>query len=130
MLIQIADAVALHYQTKADAARVPLATYLQRQLTRFAEVPAGRALVLTGEALEEVDRLLGLGSTQTPLALLEAIRAWAGITIGGIRLEFTPAQLAEIAYRAEKQGKTPEAIVQDIVSQMEQSFFNDTVPTR
>lgn len=131
MLVQIDDAVALRYQQAADKARVPLAKYLERQLTKFGEIPVGqRVLVLTGEGLEEVDRLLGLGSTQNPIAFLAAVRNWAGITIGGIRLDFTPAQLAEIAYRAEKQGKTPEDVVRDIVEQMNHQFFTDTVPTR
>ena len=131
MLIQLDDAIALKYQQAADRARVPLAKLLERQLVRFAEIPLGaRALTLAGDDLEQVDALLGLGSTQSPAALLAALRAYAGISIGGIRLEFSPAQLAEIAYRADKQGKSPQAVVEDIVQQMSWRFFEDAVVAR
>lgn len=131
MLIQLDDVIALKYQQAADRAKVPLGKLLERQLARFASVPVGqRVLVLTGDPLEQMDRLLGLGSTKDPAALLGAVQAWAGITIGDIRLEFSPSQLAEIQHRADKQGKSPEAIVQDIVSQLEQAFFHEPVVAR
>lgn len=124
MLIQLPDPIALKYQQAAATARVPLEKYLERQLTKFAEVPSGqRVLVLTGDAVEEIDRLLGVGSTTSALALLAAIRAWAGITLGSIRLDFSPAQLDEIALRAEKQGKPPEEIVRDLVEQIARDLF-------
>ncbi len=131
MLIQIAYPVALHYQTAADKAKVPLATFLQRQLVKFADIPLGqRALILTVDALQQVDTLLGVGSTKDAPALLAAIRAFAGISIGGVAVDFSPAQLDEIAHRAEKQGKTPQAVVEDIVEQMRWRFFEDAVVAR
>lgn len=131
MLIQLDDAVALKYQTAASHAHLPLATFLTRQLARFADTPVTqRSLVLTGDLLEQVDRTLGLGSTADPEALLAAIRSWAGITIGDIRIDFTQGQLDEIARRAEKQGKSPTAIVEDIVQQMAWNFFDEAVVAR
>ena len=131
MIIQIPDEVALRYQEAADRARVPVTKILERQLLRFADIPAGsRAVTLHGDALQEVDQLLGIGSTLTAGTLLGAIKAWAGITIGDVRLQFSPAQLAEIAHRADKQGKTPTAVVADIVEQMNRNFFEDAVVLR
>ena len=131
MLIQLPDDVALRYQQAAERARVPLATYLARHLQRFAEVPSGaRALVLTGDALERVDALLGLGSTASPQAFIQAVEGWAGITIGGVRVDFSPAQLEEIAHRAEKQGKTPQEIVEGIVADLSKDFFYAPVVAR
>jgi hypothetical protein len=131
MLIQLPDPVALRYQHAAIAAHVPLEKFLERQLEKFAAVPSGqRTVILSGDALERIDTLLGIGSTASPAALLTAIESWAGITIGGIRLDFSPAQLAEIAHRAEKQGKPPEEIVADIVAQMEDQFFYGPVVAR
>lgn len=124
MLITIPDSLAADYKLHKGARHGDLDKLVTRQLQRFAKVEVGdRAVVLHGEALEEVDRLLGLGSTQSAAALLAAIRAWAGITIGGVRLDFSPAQLAEIQLRADKQGKTPEAVVQEIVEQLSRDFF-------
>lgn len=131
MLIQIPDEVALKYQQVADRARVPLGTLLERQLVRFGSMPPGeRVLVLAGEALEQIDRDLGIGATRDATALLTAIRGWAGITIGDIRLQFSPAQLAEIAHRADKQGKSPEDVVKEIVSSIESAFFWEPVVAR
>jgi hypothetical protein len=123
--------VALRYQTAAAHAHVPLEKYLERQLAKVADIPtASRVLLLAGDSLEQIDTLLGLGSTASPTALLAAIRAWAGITIGDIRVDFPPAQLAEIALRAEKQGKPPEVIVRDIVDQLSRDFFYAPVVSR
>lgn len=131
MLVQIPDDVALRYQAAADAARQPLAKILERQLVKFAGVPvAGRVLVLTGEALDTTERILGLGSTVTSAAFVLALRGHAGITIGDIRIDFSPGQLAEIQHRAEMQGKTPQVIVEDIVAQMSVEFFNTPVVAR
>lgn len=131
MIITLPDAIAFKYQTAAAQARVSLEKYLERALARAADIPLGqRVIVLSGDSLAEVDQLLGIGSTASPEALLAAIRAWAGITIGDIRLTFSPAQLEEVAYRAARQGKTPEAIVQDLVAQLQDGLFHGTVPTR
>jgi len=131
MILQIDDATALRYQTAAAKAGVPLQRFLERHLAKLVDVPTGqRILILSGDTLEQVDQLLGLGSTASPAAFLQAVEGWAGITIGDIRLAFTPAQLGEIAHRAEKQGKTPEAIVADIVEQLNQNFFMDPVVAR
>ena len=131
MLVQIPDDVALRYQAAADAARQPLQRVLERQLSKFAGVPTtGRVLVLTGEPLAEAEQILGLGSTASADALLAALRSHAGITIGDIRIPFSPAQLAEIQHRAKVQDKTPEAIVQGIVDDMAKDFFYTPVVAR
>ena len=131
MLVQIPDEVALRYQAAADATRQPLQKILERQLTKFAAVPThGKLLVLSGTALDRLDQLLGLGATTSAEAFVRAVEGWAGITIGGIRVDFPPAQLAEIQHRAEVQGKTPEAIVEDIVAQLSREFFNSPVVAR
>lgn len=131
MLVQLDDAVCARYQAHAEAARIPLQKLLERQLARFASTPiTQQVLALSGEQLQAIDQLLGIGSTTSPDALLTAIRAYAGITIGDVRLDFSPAQLDEIALRAHKQGKAPEDIVRDIVNQMAHNFFMEATPYR
>jgi len=131
MLIQLDDAVALRYQRAADTARVPLDKFLARQLARFADTPVTeRCLVLAGPQIEALDRLLGFGACRDTAMLLSAIATWAGITIGDVRINFTQGQLDEIARRAERQGKSPTAIVQDIVDQMAWRFFDEAVVAR
>jgi hypothetical protein len=131
MLVQIDDQLCAKYQAHAATAHIPLPKLLERQLARFADTPiTQRVLALTGEDLQTLDTLLGVGSSVDARSLVRAVRAFAGITIGGVTVDFSPAQLAEIQHRAEKQGKTPEAVVQDIVAQMTDMFFWDVIPTR
>lgn len=131
VLVQLDDRLIARYHAHAEAAHIPLEKLLARQLARFADTPiTQRVLALTGEPLEQIDQLLGLGATATPEALLAAIRAFAGITIGDIRLAFSPAQLDEISHRAAKQGRTPQAVVEDIVAQLESNFFYAPVVQR
>lgn len=131
MLVKIPDDLYLRYEAAAKTAtpRVTAEALLVQQLTRFADYPASRrTVVATGDLLEKIETLLGGGQIQTPEQLLTKIRAWAGISIGNIRLSFTPAQLEEIAHRAAKQEKTPREIAEAIVVQLADQFFN-AVPT-
>ncbi len=131
MLIQIDDAVVKKYLPEADRAKIPVEKLLARVLTKFADIPVNQRVVgLTGEHLEEVERLLGLGSTQNATTLMAAIRAWAGITLGDIRLDFSPAQLEELALRAEKQGKPTKDLVEDLVQQICRDLFYGPVALR
>jgi len=131
MLVSIDDKLCAKYAAHAKASHIPVEKLLERQLARFADTPiTQRVLALTGDDLQQVDQLLGVGATTTPEAFLTAVRSWAGITIGDIRLQFSPAQLAEIQHRADKQGKTPEDVVRDIVGQISEAFFWDAVVAR
>lgn len=123
-LISLDDQLVQAYSAHATAARIPVAKLLERQLARFADTPiTQRLLVVTGADLQALEQTLGGGALATGADLLARVHRWAGITIGDIRLQFSPAQLAEIAHRAEKQGRSPETIVREIVSQMEHEFF-------
>lgn len=124
MLVSLNDATIAKYQAAAAKAKIPLEALLERQLARFGDVPVTeRLLVLSGDALEALERQLSGGQLKSPQDLVTRVHRWAGITIGGIRLNFSEAQLEEIAVRATKQGKAPKEIVQDIVRQMEDQFF-------
>jgi hypothetical protein len=131
VLIQLDDHLIARYQRHAQSARVPFEKLIERQLARFADTPVTqRVLALTGDSLQQIESLLGVGSTGSPESLLAAIRAFAGITIGDIRLAFSPSQLDEIAIRAEKQGRTPEEVVRELVDQISRDLFYAPVPYR
>lgn len=131
MYVSLPDPLALKYQQAADAAKIPLEQLLVRQLERFGDTPVSeRLLVIKGPELEALETTFRGGQIRTPQDLVKRVHAWAGITIGGIRLDFSPAQLEEIGIRAAKQGKTPKEIVQDIVAQLQDQFFWTPVVTR
>ncbi len=131
MLVSLSDATIAKYQEAATRAKVPLESLLERQLARFGDTPVThRLLVVQGPQLEALEKTFRGGYLKSADDLVARVHAWAGVTIGHIRLDFSPAQLEEIAVRATKQGKTPQAIVEDIVAQMAYQFFHEPVVVR
>lgn len=133
MIVKIADEIYQQYQSAAAASGTPLTAeqLVERQLLRFAPYPlTSRVLVLHGDILEQVDRLFGPGSTKDPQTFLTRAHEYAAIVIGNIRLDFSPAQKAEIAHRASRQGKTPREVTEGIVTQLTEQFFWEGTPTR
>lgn len=63
-------------------------------------------LRLSPDACATIEGLLGPGAAQSEADLMHAVLTWAGITIGDVRLTLTPAQLAEVQYRAQKNGRS------------------------
>src|SRR4051812_37389064 len=127
-LIKLDDDLLAHYESMAGTA--PLASYLERQVARFQASPvASRVVVLTGADLQALDKRLGLGQIQSAASLVAKVNDYAKVTLGKVEIELTATQKAEIVARAEKQGKTPEAIVRDLVAQIEETMFNG-IPVR
>lgn len=131
MYIQIPDDLAQRLTTVADAQRTSIHDLCSRVLLRFGTVPPGvRSVIVTGEDLQALERQLAGGFLQDGADLVQRMERWAGITIGGIRLHFTEAQLEEIGHRAHVQGRSPEQIVQELVEQIEQDLFYRPVVAR
>lgn len=133
MLVQIPDALYLKLKKAADAAdrATTPEQLIARQLQRFGDFPVTvRTVLVAGDDLEALETTLGGGQVKDGADLLKKVHQWAGITIGNIRVDFSPAQLDEIAHRAEKQGKDPQTIVDDIVRQIAEQFFWTPVVAR
>jgi hypothetical protein len=114
-----------HQQLTALAtAKLPVDKLVVRQLERFAAVPpTARVVVLHGQALQDLEETLGGGPLQSGEDLLERIHQRAGVTLGDIRLSFSQPQLEEIQRRAEKTGRTPQDLLQDLVAQVSRDLF-------
>lgn len=122
--VTLPDVLVETYQALADARGISLDQALVLQLTRFQTVALGeRVLTLHGPARERLEALLGYGQLASPEDLVAKVERWAGITIGGIRLDFSPGQLEEIAYRADRLGISAEEEVRRVVVRMEELFF-------
>lgn len=85
------------------------------QLARTYEPVEDRGLVLTGDCRTQIERTLGVGSTETPEHLVTAIDRMARLVIGDVRVDFTPGQWEYLAHRAEKQGLTVDQLVRRVV---------------
>jgi hypothetical protein len=90
--------------------------------TEFERVVPGQ-LTLTPADCQAIEAVVGLGTTDTVAKLLAAIARLASVKIGDIRIPFTPGQLSELQYRAQKRGRTVEAEMRAVVSRIEDELF-------
>jgi hypothetical protein len=64
-----------------------------------------------------------LGATRSPEFLTIAVERLASMKVGDIRIPFTPGQLAELQYRAQKRGRTIEAEMKAVVDRIQDELF-------
>lgn len=70
-----------------------------------------------------LEQTLGIGATRSPAELVKAVERLAKIEIGGVRIDFTPGQLEEIAHRAKKRGRTVQQELQAVVDRLREDLF-------
>jgi hypothetical protein len=131
MLIHLDDDLYAAYAAAATAAKRPVREVIEGQLLRFLPYPpTRRSVVLSEDTLATLEALFRGGSLDTEAKVVERMQAWAGITIGHVRLDFSPEQLREVGVRATKQNKAPREVVEDIVAQLQDQFFYGPVVVR
>ena len=129
MRIDLSDDLCDRYLTHSTT--IPLPQLLERQLARFADYPStARILPLGKDHLQQIEHLLGGGQIKTPQDLVDRVRSYASIRLGGITLDLSPAQKAEITHRAEKRGLTPEAVIREMVDIVLEEIFTSVTPYR
>jgi hypothetical protein len=87
------------------------------------EVVVDQQRVLSPDDRHQIEAVAGIGSTDSPAALLAAIRRLASIAIGGVDLPFTPGQLEELKHRAEKRGRTVAQEIEAVVARIHDELF-------
>lgn len=121
MRITIKDSTADVYQRYADKQGRGIDAVVEAQLARFSgQEPGTKAIVVSAE---DAQRILGGTPVLNGTDLLARVSQLASLTFHGIRLDFSPAQLSELQHRAERQGKTVEALAADIVKAINREFF-------
>lgn len=85
-----------------------------------AKVPG---LLLSPADCGRVEDLLGIGATRSASALVAAIARLGSISVGEIRLPFTPGQLEELKYRAEKRGRSVAQEMKAVVDRINDELF-------
>lgn len=123
LTLQVPDEL---YETYAAAANsdVPseVAAFMLARLDHFQWANAEGYLHLDPATRVRLEELMA-GPLPTVDKLIERVSALASITLGGIRLDFSPGQLAEIARRAKRNGESVEVLTRRIVKTMESLFF-------
>jgi hypothetical protein len=80
-------------------------------------------LALPRSLCTQIEDTTGIGSTQTAEALLAAITRLAALSIGEVKIAFTPGQLAELKHRASKRGYTIEQELARVVDRIKDEIF-------
>src|SRR6266851_6684321 len=125
MQIKLDDDLAARYQLLADQCTQPLTVVIERQLARFADYPPTlRVLPLAKAQLQEIEHLLGGGQITSAQALVDRVRSYASVTLGGVVLDLSHSQKAELAYRAQKRGMPPDAVVKELVDVILSQLFD------
>ena len=88
------------------------------------EVVAEGTLTLQKPDRELIEETAGIGSTQSVPELIGAVRRLAGISIGDVRIPFTPGQLEELTLRARKRGQTVQQAIEAVVARIRDELFH------
>jgi hypothetical protein len=86
--------------------------------------PAHEPLTLSATERSQIETILGVGATSAGTALLTAVTRLGTISIGDVRVEFSPGQKEELKRRAVKRGITPAEEIRRVVEYVLESFWN------
>lgn len=125
--VRVDDDTLERLRARADASRLSLDLLTERLLQRAAQVlphQGERAVVVSGESLEALERILGGGSVFSGADLAKKIERLAGISFFHVRLPFTPNQLEALRDKAERQGLSVEELVNRTAPRVYEQFFD------
>lgn len=88
------------------------------------EIVAEGTVTLSRADCEAIEAITGIGTTQTPAALVLAVSRLARIRIGEVEVPFTPGQMEELRHRAEKRGQTLQQTLQAVVDRIRDEIFH------
>lgn len=124
--IHVDDDTLAKLQALADLQRKDL-ELCAAQLVRAASnhlPPGGRYVVVSGEALETLEKILGGGSVMNSADLQKKVERLAGISFLHIRLPFTPNQLEMLAEKAARNSLTVAQLAERTAPRMYEQFFD------
>lgn len=121
MRILLKDSVVAPYEEMAAQQGRSVDQVIESQLNRFKMLPPGQKAIVVNVA--DAERILGGTPVLNGTDLLSRVARLASLSFHAIKLDFSPAQLAELQHRAERQGKSVEQLAQEIVTTITRDFF-------
>lgn len=98
------------------------------RLVRFRHVsPSDRVVVIDPKTRNRLEVVLSGGSLMDAADLLKKVEALADVRIGEVRLEFTPPEIKQIKRWADRNGRTAESVLKEVVDRLKMGVF-DLVP--
>jgi hypothetical protein len=125
LLVNVSEESLELLQSQADAVRRTPEDIAAIRLRQGLTLPVtGRALVLSGDDLDTLERILGGGSLLNSGDLRKKVERLAGISFLHLRLPFTPNQLELLAEKAARNGLTVEQLAERTAPRMYAQFFD------
>ena len=93
------------------------------ELRKRYEPTEKEGLLVSGDTRARIERILGMGSTETPEMLATAVERMARFKIGDIRVDFTPGQWDHLTHRATKMGLTVGDMLKRLVDRFTQDLW-------
>ena len=127
MRVTIPDALADQYQAFADRQGRTLDEVITAQLTRFVGLAPGRRAVVVDEpTLVALDKRFGNIPIKDGADLAQKVLTLAGVKFRNLQFDLSTQQLAELAHRADRQGRKVEDLVLDIFRSLQDQFFHSS----
>lgn len=124
IIIDLHDDLAASYQKEADARTLPLESVIEGRLGAATRLdPRSRYVIVDQPVLGQLETRLGGGHLQDTGDLLDKVSRLAVIKFGEIELPLTPGQYEELAWKAQKQGRTLDQMLQIAYEKFAEDFF-------
>lgn len=125
--LTLPDPLAQAYLHEAEDRNISFEEVLEQRLVCALPLdPRVRPLVVSGMAREQIEDAMGCPPLQNELDLIQQTSRLAKVEFGTHTLKLTPGQTEEIAYRAKKQGKTVDQMLQMVWAAFGEQFFGLT----
>ena len=124
MRITLPDDLADLYLAYATKQGRPLDDVIAAQLKKFKSLEPGKAsLTIGGEATSKLEAATGGLPLRNAEDLVARVERLAAISFQHIRLDFSLSHLEELAYRAERQGKSVETLIIETAERIREELF-------
>lgn len=123
--VAVDDDVIAKMQKESDEVRRSLEDIAAIRIKASMKLPLReRAIVASGNELEQLETILGGGSLVHGPDLLKKVQRLAGISFLHVRLPFTPNQLELLEEKARRQGLTVDQLVERTAPRIYEQFFD------
>lgn len=123
--LDIPDELYSQFSTLAESDSLErISDLMKTYLEYFVKIdPRAPYLIVDPVSRGKLEEILSGGDIKSPTDLVQRVDHLSRMEIGGVRIPFTPAQIEEMKYKAERNGDTLQAYTEKLVSQMGQMFF-------
>lgn len=125
LILTVEDDIAEVYKSEATARKIPIEQLIEERIAHAGELdPRERYLIVAGNNRKRLEATLGGLPVLSVEELLQKTARLARIKFGDHTILLSAGQMEELAWRANKLGKSVEDMVQIAYERFAQDFFS------